>query len=153
MSGIQSIINKSYSSHFPGGHWMCRYMCKVSPSSLEMSIKASLGTTIPTLRKQVSGVFGYGLQKMQHKKTTRIVSGETELSLVTDAHRTNGRHRDRGVISHIRATARGLADFTKDSDVVLIGEVSDDCSLWTRLPGEQPDKCKVPRGTKRKTNQ
>ena len=88
---------------------------------------------------------------MQNKTNAKIVSGATELSLVTEIRRTNGRHLGRGAISHVRATANGLANFTKDSDVVLIGEVSDDCSLWTRLPGEQLEKCKVPKkGRKRK---
>ena len=90
----------------------------------------------PTTRQAASNVFAFHDNDDQTGKTLVQLRRQSSQVLVSRRGRNNKRTRERAVENHSRLTRARVAEFLAGASVVCVTEVSDDATLWTRLPAD-----------------
>ena len=95
----------------------------------------------PSLQRAVAQKFGFNTKIMgRNDKTLCQLTIDPSVTMLIDKRRQLIRHRQRGLTPHVSQTRAKLADLIGDAELVVFTEVSDDATLWTRLPPDNTEK-------------
>ena len=102
----------------------------------------------PSLQTEVSKEFAFNAGKMGRKDNELVtLTCDPSHHAVVDRNRTHQRRRWRALSSHVGAVCDRLPTLVEGARVVLLNEVIDDATMWTRLP---PDKKDVANSARKK---
>ena len=93
----------------------------------------------PTLADAVSSnVFGLDAPAKPQAKQRRVLTS-SRMAITVDETRQQGRERDRGLVSHFKASKVALYRFIDCADVLVVNEAIDDATMLCKRPAEEKD--------------
>ena len=104
---------------------------------LRSTVKTLASMIAPGQAQSVSQVLGIGSGNIGFKRSQRchMMGGGKFVVRNVTAKDTSSRHRRSAACSHVDGTKKALGRFVSGSDVVIVTEVGDDATMWTRIAG------------------